>query len=289
MKARLVSFWKMVFTRKLLFRFAILLPIAYFAVGVYFYCCDQSKWLTEPNVCPPGFVDTQFKCVRASFLVPAAEGAEPHVIHYRKYGALEAPKNRTIFYLHGNKGNMDLCEWEIEPFLLSGYDVWTMDYRGFGDSTGTLSEHALKVDARKVYDKILESGVNEKDIFVWGRSFGSGVAAAVAAANTEPGLLVLETPYWSIPDAARSAMFLLPDFLFHYRLPIHRYLSSTNCPIELIHGTQDEKIPFSSSERLYRLCLDELNLTVGRHAIMCAPHNLRSEPEFQAIVQQILK
>lgn len=219
MKVRLVSFWKMVFTRKLLFRFAILLPIAYFAVGVYFYCCDQSKWLTEPNVCPPGFVDTQFKCVRESFLVPAAEGAEPHVIHYRKYDALEAPKNRTIFCLHGNKGNMDLCEWEIEPFLLSGYDVWTMDYRGFGDSTGTLSEHALKEDARKVYDKILESGVNEKDIFVWGRSFGSGVAAAVAAANTEPGLLVLEHPTGQSPMPLALPCFSCPTFCFTTDFP----------------------------------------------------------------------
>lgn len=288
MKLRFVSYWKTLFTRKWLFRLALLFPIAYIALGVYFYNCDQAKWLTEPNVCPPGFVKTDFKSVQDSFVAPATESTGPQVIHYRKYDALTEPRNRTVFYLHGNKGNMGLCEWEIEPFLSNGYNVWTMDYREFGDSTGKLSESALKEDAQKVYDKIVESGIDQNDIVVWGRSFGSGVAASVAA-GTKPGRLVLETPYWSIPDAARSANFLLPDFLFHYQLPIHRYLAKATCPIDLIHGTDDEKIPFSSSERLYRLCLHELKLTVGRHAIMCGPHNLRSEPEFKGIVKEILK
>lgn len=289
MKVRFATLWKTLFTKRWLFRFALLLPIAYSAVGVYFYYCDQSKWLTEPNVCPPGFFDTDFNCVQDSFVVPATESAQPHVVHYRKYNALTEPRNRTVFYLHGNKGNMSLCEWEIEPFLSNGYDVWTMDYREFGDSTGKLSESALKEDAKKVYDKIVESGVDENDIVAWGRSFGSGVAASMVTAGAKPGRLVLETPYWSIPDAARSANFLLPDFLFHFRLPVHRYLASANCPIDLIHGTHDEKIPFSSSERLYRLCFHEMNLKVGRHAIMCGPHNLRSEPEFENIVKEILK
>lgn len=289
MKVPFASLRKQLCTRKWLFRLTLSLPLAYSAFAVYVYCCDQGRWLTEPNVCPPGFVATDFKSVQASFDVLDTQSAEPQVVHYRKYDALTQPRNRTVFYLHGNKGNMRLCEWEIEPFLSHGCDVWTMDYREFGDSTGTLSERALKEDAKKVYGKILESGVDEQEIFVWGRSFGSGVAASLVASGMNPGRLVLETPYWSIPDAARASNFLLPDFLFHYQLPIHRYLAKANCPIDLIHGTADEKIPFSSSERLYRLCQQELNLPVGRHAIMCGPHNLRSEPEFRDVVKQILK
>ncbi len=120
---------------------------------------------------------------------------------------------------------MQKCESEIEIFLERQYDVWTMDYREFGDSTGELSEKALVGDAKRVYDETISSGVNESDIVIWGRSFGSGVAAS---------------------------------------------------------------IPFSSSERLYMRCR-ELNLPVGRHPIMCGPHDLRPDPEFKAIVRRILK
>lgn len=97
---------------------------------------------------------------------------------------------------------MDLCEFQIEFMLGLGYDVWTLDYRGFGDSTGKASEAALKEDAMAVYHKIAAE-INTESVVIWGRSFGSGVAASVAAsAQSKPKMLVLETPYWSLIDAA---------------------------------------------------------------------------------------
>ena len=57
----------------------------------------------------------------------------------------------TVFYLHGNRGNIDQCRWAIEPFLKAGYNVWIMDYRGFGKSRGPRSESALLADAQLVY------------------------------------------------------------------------------------------------------------------------------------------
>lgn len=288
-----MSICKAIASKSNLFRIGLFLCIAYFVFGIYFYVCDQDEWLTDPNAIPTGFPTgdkaVNFESVDYSFEVEATDTPEPFKIHYRMYSALSKPYKGTVLYLHGNKGNMDLCEWEIEIFLRRGFDVWTMDYREFGESTGTLSENALREDARKVYDKVKSSGIEENEIVVWGRSFGSGVAASLIEADAKPGLLVLETPYWSLPDAARYQNLYLPDFLFHYQFPIHQYLSKAECQIELIHGTYDEKIPFSSSERLYLRCRDELKLAVGRHAIMCAPHNLRPEPEFEVEVNRILK
>ncbi len=289
MKFRFTSIWRAFFSKKSLFRIGLFLCIGYFVFGIYFYFCDQDEWLTDPNAIPTGHVEITFESVDNLFKVDAIDSSEPFEIHYRKYSALSKSFKGTVFYLHGNKGNMDLCEWEIELFLRRGYDVWTMDYREFGESTGTLSAIALRQDAKNVYDKITSSGIEENKIVVWGRSFGSGVAASLIEADSKPGLLVLETPYWSLPDAARYQNLYLPDFLFHYKFPIHQYLTKAECQIELIHGTQDEKIPFSSSERLYLRCHDQLKLTVGRHAIMCAPHNLRPDPEFEVVVNKILK
>ncbi len=63
--------------------------------------------------------------------------------------------------------------------------------------------------------------------------------------SNKPRMLVLETPYWSLVDAVRQKHPYIPSILFRYRLPSHEFLESVNCPIHLIHGTQDEKIPFN--------------------------------------------
>jgi pimeloyl-ACP methyl ester carboxylesterase len=183
---------------------------------------------------------------------------------------------------------MDKCEWEIEFFLELGYDVWTMDYRGFGNSSGTSSESALIEDAAAVYWQITKQfKVQEESLVVWGRSLGSGVAASVAARN-KPRMLVLETPYWSLVDVVRQKHPYIPSILFRYRLPSHEYLESVDCPIHLIHGTQDETIPFNSSERLAMHC-EESNRRANGHAIMCGKHNLRTCEEFAEISNKILK
>ena len=286
---------KKLYSRKFVIRCVVLLFTAYLVLGAYFYCCDQDEWLTEPNVDPPSYKQSSGRATNFPFvplkLSPSPnDGTDLADVHYRRYPALSAPVRGTVLYFHGNKGNMHKCESQLEIFFENQYDVWTMDYREFGDSTGELSEKALLGDAKRVYDEMILSGVKESDVVIWGRSFGSGVAASVVAAGATPKMLVLETPYWSLPDAARSNYLLLPDFVFHYQLPNHQYLSKANseCRIELIHGTYDEKIPFSSSERLYLRCR-ELNLPVRSHPIMCGPHDLRPDPEFKVIVQRILK
>jgi alpha-beta hydrolase superfamily lysophospholipase len=213
--------------------------------------------------------------------------AESVAVHYRMYKPVGVPTIGKLFYLHGNRGNMNQCEWEIESFVDLGYEVWTMDYRGFGDSTGPMSEQALIDDARRVFELFLESSKMER-VVVWGRSFGSGVASAVVAqSKVKPTMLVLETPYWSLMDAVRQSHPYLPPFVFRYELPTYRYIETAGCPIHLIHGTRDEKIPSHSSDRLHERCR-ELGGKVQGHSVMCGMHNLRDTADFKRIANSIL-
>ena len=269
-------------------QFRRILCASVFALIVIYlaFCADfllrQELYLLEPNVDPAGGRPSRLK--EAEFVLPVRGEEE---IHYRKYVTTALPSKGTIFYLHGNKGNMDKCEWEIEFMIKLGYDVWTMDYRGFGASIGPISELALKEDAKAVFDKLQENE-SSKPVIVWGRSFGSGVAASVvAAARKKPQMLVLETPYWSLVDAVRQKHPYLPPVVFRYELPVYRFLLSANCPIHLIHGTEDEKIAPNSSDRLFGHCLDQGVKAMG-HSIMCGKHNLRGLAEFERIAASIL-
>ena len=161
-----------------------------------------------------------------------------------------------------------------------------MDYRGFVRSTGRLSEIALLADAQMVCKRILEE-CDEDDIIVWGRSFGTGVAAYVASVNS-PKTLVLETPYYSLRDTVCHANPLVLPCLVRYQLPTHEYLGYVDCPVHLIHGTKDEKIDFHSSKRLEKRCL-ELEMEVQFHPKQNGDHNLRPESDFETVLKQILE
>lgn len=61
------------------------------------------------------------------------------------------------------------------------YDVFTFDYRGFGDSTGEPTEEGLIRDARYVYDWLHNASNSQRKIYIWGQSLGSAVACQLAA------------------------------------------------------------------------------------------------------------
>lgn len=54
-------------------------------------------------------------------------------------------------------------------------NVLTLDYRGFGDSTGTPTEKGLILDARAAFDYIATSGSKGRQIILAGHSLGTGV------------------------------------------------------------------------------------------------------------------
>ena len=121
---------------------------------------------------------------------------------------------------------------------------------------------------------------------IW-QILGTGVAAYVASVNS-PKTLVLETPYCSLRDTVCHTNPLVLPCLVRYQLPTHEYLGYVDCPVHLIHGTKDEKIDFTSSERLKNRCL-ELKRAVQFHPIQNGYHNLRPESDFETVLKQILE
>lgn len=119
--------------------------------------------------------------------------------------------DKAILYFGGNAEEVS---GNINPFLehLKGYDIYLMNYRGFGGSTGAPSETALYTDALLLYDL---AASDHDDISVIGRSLGSGVATYVAA-NRNIEKLALITPYDSIENVAQSKFPYIPVSLLLY-------------------------------------------------------------------------
>ena len=65
-------------------------------------------------------------------------------------------------------------------------NVLSVDYRGFGDSTGSPSESGLIDDAQTVWNYVYETALNHgskdptTDMILMGHSLGTGVASGLA-------------------------------------------------------------------------------------------------------------
>ena len=165
----------------------------------------------------------------------------------------------VILYLHGNKGSNRRCIRQASMMIGLDYDVFMVDYRGFGKSDGEIkSEKQLLSDAQKVYDYLKEE-YGESRIVLVGYSLGTGMASYLAA-NNEPRQLFLNSPYRSFCDLKDRMLPFVPDFLVKYPLANEKYLPQVDCPVTIFHGTEDEVIPYDSSLFLKKLKKEQVKL-----------------------------
>ncbi|MDL5048545.1 alpha/beta fold hydrolase [Oscillatoria amoena NRMC-F 0135] len=195
------------------------------------------------------------------------------------------PNSRgVIYYLKGNSRSIKGWGKFAKDFVSNGYDFFMMDYRGFGKSRGKRTQTKLFEDAQFLY-KWLTTRYAEDRIVVFGRSFGTGIAARIASWN-KPRLLVMDSPYFSFLFNANRYGFLLPmKWILRYDLRTDLYLKNVLCPIHLIHGTNDRLISYRQSEMLRELYPDKITLHPvkgGRH------NNLPEFPEFYETLYEIL-
>ena len=186
------------------------------------------------------------------FSVPHNEGfiSKPSggALNFIQLKALN-PKG-AMLYFHGNKDN--LIRWgEIASlFTQYDYDVFVLDYSGYGKSTGTPSEQAILEDALIFYNYILKNFTYHDLIYI-GRSLGSGVASYLSSIYP-PKSLILETPYDFFGDVV-NRFYPLFEYSDHYPKQLHNseLLKNSDFPILILHGTDDGLIPLDFAQQLY--------------------------------------
>lgn len=190
-----------------------------------------------------------------------------------------------IYYHHGNAGSLESWGLRAVDFTSKDYDVLMYDYRGFGKSSGNIkNEKMLYNDAVMIYKKLLYD-YKERDIILYGTSLGTGIATKLAHDN-HPKILILETPYYNFYDVSKFHYPYLPNsILLHYQFKTDKLLPQITIPIYLFHGTEDETVPYNSSERLVVLSDNIKLFTIqdGSH------NNLNTYHDYHNWLEEILK
>jgi alpha-beta hydrolase superfamily lysophospholipase len=192
-----------------------------------------------------------------------------------------------ILYFHGNTGNMSRWSVVAEELTTYGFNVLVVDYRGFGKSEGRRNEKNLNSDAQVIYDHA-KTLCPESKLIVYGRSLGTGLAVKVASDNN-PWKLVLETPYFHLPEVAFYHFPFIPvKWLLRFKFRSDKVIHKVTCPIAIFHGTRDRIVPYSSGLKLYELIGDDPKHTMvtiprGKHS------NLGSYPLFREKMRDFLE
>jgi uncharacterized protein len=155
----------------------------------------------------------------------------------------------VVLYFHGNKKNIAWYEQYPPYFTKHGYEVWMIDYPGYGKSTGKLSEEILYAWALKMY-KFSRSRFSTDSIIIYGKSMGTGIASQLASVR-DCKRLIMETPYYSIRSLFSKYTPMYPvSMMLKYELPTYRFLEKVTAPVSFFHGTNDWIIPYSNAVRL---------------------------------------
>jgi len=218
--------------------------LIYFLIGIALYYL-QEKILLHPVSLPQDYTYT-FSVPFKEINIAINKNENFNIVQFLPKDSV---RKGVVLYFHGNRINIYHYAKFADNFTKFGYEVWMPDYPGFGKTTGELTEKKLYDEALLAY-KLANTKFKADSIIIYGRSFGTGIASHLATA-VDCRRLILETPYYSIPALfGYYAPIYLTSLMSKFKLPVNEYLKEVTVPVTIFHGTDDEIIPYSTTEKL---------------------------------------
>lgn len=159
-----------------------------------------------------------------------------------------AAASHVVLYAHGNAEDIGLIRSSMESYRDAGFEVYALDYRGYGLSDGRPGTARAYADLDALYDNLVtQKGVDPQRIILHGRSLGAGVAAHLAVRRPIGGL-IMESAFLSVFRALSQVPLFPVD-----KMRNNREIQRLNCPVLFIHGEADPVIGIRQGQALYQL------------------------------------
>lgn len=221
----------------------------------------------------------------------------------------EQPALGTVYFLHGNAQNISAHLLNVAWLPEQGYNVFTIDYRGYGRSTGAPDIEGALHDAETGLRWLAARSPDpEPPVYLLGQSLGGALGIALASEwvqrNEQPPLsgLVLDGTFSGFRAIAREK---LGDFwlTWPFQIPLSWTITDeyegtdrinhlSPVPVMIIHSARDGIIPLHHGVRLYRAAAQPklfLGTDTPHAATFVIPAYREAVLEFMAEGQQGLK
>jgi len=158
----------------------------------------------------------------------------------------------TLLYFHGNAGNMSDRVESVKMLHDLKLNIFIIDYRGYGQSTGSPSESGTYRDARAAWKYLTETrNISAEEVVLYGRSLGGAVAIELAT-RVQPGAMLIGSTFTSARDMARKMFPYVPvGILMGISYNSEKRIAHVQIPTLITHSVDDDLIPFELGKRLF--------------------------------------
>ncbi|HQU08516.1 MAG: hypothetical protein B7X06_00150 [Verrucomicrobia bacterium 21-51-4] len=153
----------------------------------------------------------------------------------------------TVIYSHGNGEDLGMVANRLADCASHGYNLLSYDYPGYGLSEGPASEQRSYEAIRAVYNYArTQLEVPPEQIVIYGYSVGGGPAVELAT-EVPAHALIIESTFTS-SFRVMTQIKIIPWDMFDNLSKIQKI----KCPVLIIHGTQDQIVPFWHAKALFK-------------------------------------
>ena len=170
----------------------------------------------------------------------------------------------SIYFLHGNAENISTHIESVWWLPAKGYQVFMIDYRGFGKSEGVPDLPDVFLDINAGFQWLLQHSKN-KPVFLLGQSLGASLGIYFVATNPDAQQYLSAvisdsafTDYYEIVRHATASAWptwplqhLTAWFMDYPYNPIEVIDQISPIPLLLIHGENDTIIPVDHCSLLF--------------------------------------
>lgn len=181
----------------------------------------------------------------------------------------ESSPKAILLQFHGNGENMSSHFLSLAWLVNSGYELITYDYRGYGNSTGTPDPYDIIGDSKLVLDVVAErANSSQIPLVVYGQSLGGAVAMRSIAEwdkKDKVNLLVIDGSFASYRKVAKQTIngvlfrplgYIFSMFFHDGTSPKELIPNLSPVPILVIHGSNDEVVPYDNGVDIFSLAKD---------------------------------
>ncbi|MGI9233457.1 MAG: alpha/beta hydrolase [Woeseiaceae bacterium] len=190
-----------------------------------------------------------------NIVLKSTDGKEIHHVLIKP----QVDPKATIFVFHGSGSKVSNWTKLLEPLVKDRYQVFLMEYRGFGKSEGNASHKNVAADANRAFFYLIgREDVKNKPLVIMGQSYGGQLAIKVAAEYPEQvDVLVTEGAFSSF---RRIAVYTTPAIGKPFTWAVFRnpyssaeLIKEASMPKLIIHSHEDTVVPFFMGEELFAL------------------------------------
>jgi pimeloyl-ACP methyl ester carboxylesterase len=184
-------------------------------------------------------------------------------------------------------GNAEDADWRLRHLSgwVTGFDIVTFFYRGYGPSGGRPDQASIVADAVQIHD-LLVARLRPPRVIVVGFSLGSGVAAQLARLRPLTGA-ILVTPFDSVAAVAAQRYPWAPvRWLIRHPFRSDEALAEIDLPVAVIGAGRDHVVPPARTAAL----IGVLRRAVLVRWIEGADHiSIYERPDYRAAFTQALE